>query len=302
MSRLSVPSLNRNGPVRLITSLGDRALFFKQWFLAYRFGGFETGPSVTLSGLTHLFPPTDRKWADPFPVTEGGRFYIFMEELVRKTGKGHLSVLEIDPSGVVDGPVPILETEYHLSYPFVFKWRDEYFMVPESRRNRTVDLYRCTAFPFGWEHVDTLIDDVGAVDATLEEINGRWWMFTSIAPDGASAKDELHLLYADSPLGPWQRHAGNPVKSDRSSARPAGRIFRAGGELYRPSQDCSAPTAHDYAVTVNRIVRIDTSGYEETEAFKILPNWAEGLIATHTFNVSDGLVVVDGLRRRGRFL
>ena len=53
---------------------------------------------------------------------------------------------------------------------------------------------------------------------------------------------------------------------------------------------------------MNRIVRIDTSSYEETEAFKILPDWAEGLIATHTFNVIDGLVVVDGLRRRGRFL
>jgi len=280
--------------------LVERAVYFRQWFLAYRFGDTSAGPASSLAGMTRLVPPKDSKWADPFPVKEMDEYFIFLEVLDRKTGKGHLSVMELDRSGVAKAPVKILDHEYHLSYPYVFKWRDSYYMVPESRANRTVELYVCKEFPYEWEHQITLMSDVGAVDSTLEEIEGRWWMFTTIAPDGVSAKSELHLFHSDTPLGPWTPHPRNPVKSDRSSARPAGRIIRHDGEMYRPSQDSTKLESYSQAVTMNKILRISLNDYEETPVSRISPGPGDDMIATHTFNMCDGLTVVDGLMLRRR--
>ena len=286
--------------LRRFAALAERAVYFRQWFLAYKFGDTWAGPSSSLGGMVHLVPPRESKWADPFPVKEGDRYYIFMEELDRKTRRGHISVMELDRSGAVKGPVKILQHEYHLSYPYVFKWRDTYFMVPESRMNRTVELYKCKEFPYEWEHHSTLMSDVGAVDSTLEEIDGRWWMFATIAPDDVSAKRELHLFHSETPLGPWISHPRNPVKSDLSSARPAGRIIRHNGELYRPSQDSTNLEAYSQAVTMNKILHISPSEYEETPVSRISPDWGDKLLATHTFNTCDGLTVVDGLMLRRR--
>ena len=71
-----------------------------------------------------------------------------------------------------------------------------------------------------------LLDGLCGVDATLEEIDRTWWMFLNIGKRGISNHDELHLYYAESPLGPWREHAGNPVKSDVRSSRPAGRLIK----------------------------------------------------------------------------
>ena len=43
-------------------------------------------------------------------------------------------------------------------------------------------------------------------DATLAEIAGVWRMFVNVAEEGASKNDELHLYYAETPLGPWRPH------------------------------------------------------------------------------------------------
>ena len=64
-------------------------------------------------------------------------------------------------------PVKILEKDYHLSYPFVFEDNNEIFMIPESKENKTIDLYKCIDFPYKWKHEKTLINNIMAVDATV---------------------------------------------------------------------------------------------------------------------------------------
>ena len=99
----------------------------------------------------------------------------------------------------MSGPTTVLERDYHLSYPFVFEWNENYYMVPESAANKTVELYRSTSFPFEWELEKVLMTDIRAKDATLAEVDGMWWMFVSIAEH--SIPDELYLFFAESPLG-----------------------------------------------------------------------------------------------------
>jgi hypothetical protein len=268
-----------------------------QWALAYR---FRTGPhdtNNTLYRFKNLTPSKDRFWADPCVIQAGDRYYLFIEEYLNETAKGHISVIELDKKGIVSGPTTVLNRDYHLSYPFVFEWNNNYYMVPESAANKTVELYRCTSFPFEWELEKVLMTDVRAKDATLAEIDGTWWMFVSIAE--YSIPDELYLFSAQTPLGPWTPHRRNPVKSDVRGSRPAGGLFNWNGELYRPAQNSSG--RYGYAISINRITQLDHEEFREEQVSEILPNWDKKLLGTHTISIAGDLTVVDCLMKRSKW-
>ncbi|MGI8486457.1 MAG: glucosamine inositolphosphorylceramide transferase family protein [Thermomicrobiales bacterium] len=278
-------------------------LYRSEWSVAFR-----QDPAFGLSTLTRPNPagtytlienPPDRFWADPFPVMAGETNWLFVEEFPHDAGRAHLAVMEIHKDGRVGPSTPVLVRPYHLSYPFVFAWMGEWYMVPETLANKAVDLYRSVRFPFEWTHVKRLLEGVRAVDATLVEIDRRWWMFTTIAPFGGSENDELHIFEASSPLGPWTPHPGNPQTSDVRHSRPAGRIFALDGAWYRPAQDCSR--RYGYALTINRITEISETRYAEQEVARIDPVWARDLLGTHTFNHSHGMTFVDADRWRRRW-
>jgi hypothetical protein len=277
---------------------------FRQWTLAYRLASARTtddSPDLVFHRFRILEPPAGRFWADPFAAYAGGRHYILFEDYSYAARRGHISAIELGADGTPSAPVPVLQREYNLSYPFVFTWRGEHYMIPESNANLTVDVYRATRFPYEWEPAVTLFAGQRLVDVTLQEIDGRWWMFAN-APATPEIKyeswtwDELHIFYADSPLGPWRAHPRNPVVSDVRRARPAGRLFQHHGTWYRPAQDC----AGDYGarVAIQRIVRLDTSNYDETPETVLAPAWQTGFTGIHTINAAAGLTVVDVRVRR----
>lgn len=269
------------------------ALYRDQWALAYQRGARER-PAI--DAFRTLLPPTDRYWADPFPIRMGKDYYIFHEELLFATRKGTIVLSVVDDAGQIAGPIPILEKDYHVSYPFVFQWDGDFFMIPQTDSHR-VELYRCVNFPARWELERVLLPGVTASDPTPAFLGGRWWLFANVPAYGATwVHDELHLFHADSPLGPWTPHRNNPVKSDVRSARPAGRIFERDGQYYRPAQDCSR--RYGYAVSINRIVRLDPDVYEEVEVDRISPHRDSRLAGVHTFNVADDMTVIDCLIRR----
>ncbi|HEU4769879.1 MAG TPA: hypothetical protein VFS77_21115 [Pyrinomonadaceae bacterium] len=282
---------------RYVASKFQAALNSDQWALAYR---FRTGPADannTLYRFKRLLPPKDRFWADPFAIKAGDHYYVFIEELPYETGKGHISVIEMDrKKGVVKGPTKVLERDYHLSYPFVFEWNGHYYMVPESAANKTVELYRAKTFPYVWQLEKVLMTDIRAKDATLAEVDGKWWMFVSTSEH--SIPDELYLYSAKTPLGPWTPHARNPVKSDVRGSRPAGALFEWNGEVYRPAQDSSG--RYGYAISINRLKQLDDEQFSEEHVSNILPNWDSDLLATHTISIAEDLTVVDCLVKRSR--
>jgi hypothetical protein len=268
-----------------------RGYFQKErWFLAYKLGA-PAFPSNTTPGFTFMIPPKDRFWADPFPVERNGKYYIFIEEFMYASMKGHISVIEMEAVGTWKTPVKVLDTNYHLSYPFIFEWEGNLFMIPESKGNRTIELYRCAEFPAKWELERVLMKDIQAVDSTLFEAEGKWWLFCNIGGKEFASNDELHLFFADRPMGPWKPHKNNPIKTDVKSARPAGKLFYWDGQLYRPSQDCSARMGS--AMTINRVRTLTPDCYHEEEVTRIEPVWTKGLHGTHTFNASESLTVID---------
>ncbi len=273
-----------------------RLVSFEQWALAFSLE--EAGPGE-VERFTELLPPKDRLWADPFPFEHEGRLYVFLEECRRGSPRAHLSVMELESGGRWSTPRIVLERPYHLSYPFVFAWNGSVWMLPETSENRSVELYRCERFPDRWVLDRVLLEGVRACDATLHQQDGHWWMFVSMSAARARMFDDLHLFHAQTPLGPWQPAAGNPICSDVRSARPAGRLFLRDGQWIRPAQDGSG--RYGRAIRFQRVSRLDPGGYAESEQRILEPGWAPGVLGTHTWNAAGPLTVIDFIKRRRRF-
>lgn len=276
-------------------------IFYKdQWTLLYKFDASKD-ISRSFYKFKKILPPKDRFWADPHVIKSKDKYYIFIEELIYKEKKGFISVIEIEPNGRYKDPVKVLEKDYHLSYPFVFEDGGSYYMIPESKENRTIDLYKSSSFPFKWDFKKTIINNIQAVDSTIYFYNKKYWLFTNvITNNGASSHDELFLYHSSELVSnEWVSHPMNPIVSDVKKARPAGNLFMFNDNLYRPSQNCSKN--YGYGMKINLILKLTESLYEEKVVDSIFPNWDKNLFATHTLASCNNLTVIDGCFKRRRF-
>jgi hypothetical protein len=277
-----------------------RYVFYrKQWILMLDSG---TGLSTSFPRFRKILPPKDRLWADPFVVFHDNKYTLFIEELLYKKGRGHIAAIEIDNHGELGNPCPVIEESYHLSYPFILRWSDRYYMVPETSSAGAVRLYECEQFPNRWTFKMTLINNIIAVDPTLFYLDGTWWMFVGVAENGMPSKSvELSLFHSKQLLSDeWTPHPMNPIVSDVRNARPAGRIIQKGGKLYRLAQDCSVGFGR--AFQINEIVKLTKDRYEERKVERVTPEWDKTLLGVHTLNHDHNVTAIDGLIWRGRFL
>jgi hypothetical protein len=308
------PSLRRNGPGNLdmmsyyirrlprdARLLSGRALFEERWAVQY---SLDSKIPSSYDGFHQLMPPKHTWWGDPQAAQQDDDYYIFIEELALPRSRNHarISVIKLNADGGHEGPVPVLERPYHLSYPFVFEWKGSHYMVPESSNNRTIELYEAEEFPYRWRFVKDIMTNVEAVDTTIVRRHGLWWLFTNMREnEGGPINDELFLFRSDDLLGDdWVPHPLNPIVTDVRSARPAGRIFEMDGVLYRPSQDCSK--CYGYAVNINRIQEMTEATYRESRTAYLEPKEFPGASRVHTFSHIHGLTAVDTYIARPRFL
>lgn len=271
--------------------------YLEQWVLMYHFGD---SLDTSLWRYQTLLPPKDCFWADPFIIERQGKYYIYVEEYPFATAKGHISVIEMDSEGNIGESRRCVETDYHLSYPFLLQHEGEIYMIPESVSNNSVELYRCSEFPHKWEYVQDIMSNVQLVDATLYFHAGLWWLFGNQSKDNRAYRwDECNLYYTrDFRDGNWQAHPDNPISSDVRQARPAGAVFQQGGKLYRPAQNCSHH--YGYGFSISEINTMTPEKYQETLISRVEPNWDKNVIGTHTYNRAGRLTMIDAIRLRKR--
>lgn len=283
---------------RLAKEFVQRFFYEDYWFLLY---SFKQNIPSDFSEFDKLMPPKDKFWADPHLLQVDGKYYVFIEEFSHAKNKGHISVLELDETGNWGAPVKVLEKDYHISYPFIFKWNNKFYMVPESLANKTIDLYECIDFPYKWNFKQFIMENVSAVDTTIIYYANKWWLFTSIAENEAAVPNvELFLFYSDDVFsGEWIAHPKNPIVSDVKRARSAGSMIVKDGMLFRPSQDCSK--TYGYGFDLNKVEVLSETDYCERRTMSIRPNWDKKILATHTFANCGDLTVIDAFTRTGRF-
>lgn len=261
----------------------------------------RTRLSTSFWRFKKIIPPKNRFFANPFIIQKECAYYIFIAELICKTNKGHISVIKMDEKGNYEKPVKVIDKSYHLSYPFIFKSKDDYFLIPESRSNKTIELYKCVEFPYKWEFQMNLMENIEALNATLFYYQNKWWLFCNIIENsGASSLDELFLFYSEElQTKNWIPHPLNPIVSDVRKSKPAGNIFIHDGKIIRPSQNNSK--RYGCRIKLNEIRILNENKYEEIEIETIEPNWDKQIMAIHTLNNVENLTVIDGIMRRMRY-
>jgi len=263
-----------------------------QWFLAIRPKEPGRAANEAMHSYRVLAPPKNAFHADPCLFHWKGSDYVFYEDFSYASGKAAISCARIESDGRLANSEVVLDRPYHLSYPFVFEYAGSVYMMPETRMNRTLEVYRAEEFPRCWVLEKELMRREHAVDPTLLQYGGKYWLFVNLAKKTYSTCDELHLFFANSPLGPWHAHLLNPIISDVRYARSAGGLFWEGERLIRPAQDCS--TAYGYAIAFREVEVLSETEYSERPYGRIGPEWAPRNLGTHTYTRTERFEMIDG--------
>lgn len=265
-----------------------------RWTLAYKFSPKDRVES-SIFRYKNLFPPKGYEWADPFVVFEEQHYYVFIEELEKKRKNAHLSYLKFNNEGRLLTPnaVKVVEEDFHLSYPFIFKEAGQYYMMPEMADSHEVWIYKATTFPDKWEKFHLLFEDKQLFDPSLYYHDDTWYLFGTEKTNIGSSRDQFLCLYYSEDLfsGKWMPHPLNPVTRDVRGARPAGKIFNWDGKLIRPGQ-IGAPN-YGYGVQFHEIITLSKTEYEERPVDVLVPEWTDNIKAVHTVNFEKGFSVID---------
>jgi hypothetical protein len=189
-----------------------------------------SNPVLTARDITD----TDASFiADPFMIYKDDVWYMFFEVLSLKTNKG-LIALATSPDGYSwTYQKVVLEEPFHLSYPYVFKWDQNYYMIPETHQAQSIRLYRALNFPYDWEFDKMLLEEADFVDASPFYFNEKWYMLAS-----TTSNDHLRLYVADVPSHGWKEHPCSPImENNRSFSRPSGRVLILNNRPVRFAQD-----------------------------------------------------------------
>lgn len=260
-----------------------------QWSVAYQKRGWQ---EMDMASAVKIPRPDKHFLADPFVVSEGGNEYCFLEDYDYSTAKGHIAVYQLHAHHAERLGNALVEP-FHLSFPYLFRYRSELYMCPETSRNRQIRVYKCLNFPLQWQLHTVLMDDVSAADTMLFEHDGRWWMLTNM--DVAETGDyctELSVYWADSPLSnQWTAHAANPVVIDAAKGRNAGLLFDA-NHIYRVAQK-QGFERYGKAFSIHRIEQLDGNAYWETEIRSVPADFFPNIQGTHHMHSNAKATVFD---------
>ena len=159
--------------------------------------------------------------ADPFLFYENSEWKMFLEVMRTDTKKGNIGLARS-----VDGihwlyDKIVLNDGLDLSYPYVFKYNDRYYMIPDTYSENEVRLYETNNFPYDWYYSVTIVDGRSLVDPSIFYYNGLWWLFVSNI-----SNDSCYLYFSPNLKNGWTEHPMSPIiQNDASKARPGGRSF-----------------------------------------------------------------------------
>lgn len=190
--------------------------------------------------------------ADPFLIINDGNYNMFFEVFNGETGHGDIGLAQSENGLTWAYKKIIINESFHLSYPYVFRWEDSIYLIPESHQDLSVRLYKSINFPTEWEYIGNLLSGYHFVDPSIFRYDNMWWLFVS-----NTENDILNLYFSKKLQGNWKPHPMNPIiKFDKNIARPGGRVIHFKEKIYRIAQD-------DYPTYGNQVVAFEISELNE---------------------------------------
>ena len=229
--------------------------------------------------------------ADPFIHQLNNKKYLFAEEYDFNRSLGSIVVYEIRNKDY-ERLGTCLKENFHLSYPYIFKYENEIYMIPETAEIYEIRIYKCIQFPLKWKFHKTIKKNLQAVDSMIFYKNNFWWLLTNISYNRNSNFSHLDIFYSDNPLSDnWTSHKMNPIIFDVNRSRNGG-IIIDNNDVYRVNQSPSF-TEYGSQLSINKLEQITPEIYEERLVKSIKPNFKDNLIGTHHFNSNGKIITLD---------
>ncbi len=284
--------------MNIINKLFDK-LFIKQWNVGIAKNTFNSVFDIQIEKL-------DFKWlsindlsilfADPFIYKKNDSYYIFYEKYNYFNDYGVIALTILNNNFDVIYESDLLDTQNHLSYPFIFNHNDELFILPESSKGNDGSQY---IYQFNFSNntlhnKKLLIEYNRLLDGTLLFHDNKYWLFST--KRGKKSNSDLLIHYSKTFDFGYISHSSNPVKVDNVGTRPAGNFIIENGVIYRPAQNNGF--YYGKSITLNKIEILNESQFKETPVRKFVSSKLKKYnFGIHTINISDDVIVIDGLRR-----
>jgi hypothetical protein len=238
-----------------------------------------------------------RYWcADPFLFDYNGKTFIFCEAFDIFHDKGIIAYRYIKKNGKLSKLKSCLNLPFHLSYPYIFNYNGEVFMVPETGSVDEIQLYKAIQFPQKWEKCQVLLKDISACDTNFLSYNENTYMFTLIfdKKQDKYVYDKLFVYFLDGEN--FVSLPSNPVVTNTKLARNAGNFILHNDVLYRVSQNCSQM----YGENLNflKITNLSPTSYNEelikTICLNDITTNDDGIYdGIHTYNCNEQYEIID---------
>jgi hypothetical protein len=237
--------------------------------------------------------PKKEFWADPFFIDFENIKYVFFENYDYKLKIGKISSGKILDNKIVEVRDSLVK-DYHLSYPFIYQKDGDMFMIPETSKNKRLEVYKCDHFPEKWSLYSTAFHGEEIIDCNVySDRDNKTWLFLNKKKHESDNCSDLYIYLVDSlKFNKITPHKLNPVITDATRARNAGPIFSYEEKIFRPSQ-ININGQYGSGINFNEILNLSITNYKERIYKKYLPDLYLNYTGLHHIHFNKDFSVFD---------
>ena len=238
----------------------------------------------------------DRWFADPFILKiDSQEIVLLAEDYLIASEKGRISKLTIDRNNVkLLSCEVILELESHLSFPAIFRYKNDTYIYPENSSKNNLIIYKYSEKENKIEKSSILVNEP-LTDAIITKQNDKYYIFSTKKP--FQNKNILNIYSSSNWNGPYS-FDHNFIFND-NCARNAGDLFYINEKVYRPAQDCN--TGYGKGIVLQEVI-FNKNRFTFEELKRYYPSSHKWNLGLHTFNIYDNFIVTDGKKYYTPFL
>lgn len=201
---------------------------------------------LPVSGFGEFEPVfTDKNYwyADPILFTQNGNSYLFLELFDKKADRGKIAYCQLTDNGPTPFKV-VIDEPFHMSFPMVFEFDGDIYMLPETSNDKSLRLYRASAFPDKWELVHRFDTDGLLVDTVITHVGEKSFgiLTCEASPDKEYECRFLKFEISKDGSGSFSLQEDTDFNSCQKYdllSRNGGPVFEYNGKRYIAAQESS---------------------------------------------------------------
>lgn len=238
----------------------------------------------------------DRWFADPFILDATPEtITLLCEEFMYSTKKGRIAKVVVNRHSleIINFKV-VLEQDSHLSFPAYFVENGDVYIYPENSASGCLNLYYYNTKNESLDIRNVLVK-APLTDAVIQKFNDHYYIFSTTSNDHKGSGKTIYIYESDTIDGEYFLY--QTIELDDYTARGAGHFFSSGREVIRPAQNCNG--GYGLGLVFQKVDFINGKFAIHEVIRRDPPKRFKGM---HTYNVNNGIVVLDFYFLRHPFL